>query len=289
MHTSCQHTLKKSIQFKGLGVHSGQPSTITIHPANANTGIVFVNASSPQQTMHVGHVTPEAAMHATVIKANGWLLSTVEHLLAALYIMDVDNATIVVQGQEIPILDGSALPFVQGILDVGLEQQADLRTLLTPRAFVSLADQAGRMIEITPAQKTSGDVDHVLHLNYSADFKHPLVGDQTMSGAITKDFFVKEVAPARTFGFLDQLPFLRQHNLAKGTSLGNTVVIGQELINDMRLPNECIRHKVLDLIGDLSLLGKRLIGTVKAHHTSHNFNRLVIEHYLKNPEQWELI
>lgn len=281
-----QQTLKNELFFQGLGVHTGAPSSIKLVPAAPGKGITFINAQSPDQIICVGSVIPDPAMHATVIRSGSFVLSTIEHLMAALLLMEVDNVDIIVQGSEIPILDGSALPFVQGILEVGVCGQDAPKQWITPKHKLEFKDDKGRFIHIEPLRQ----VKPTIFVDYNADFKHPLNGRATMKGCVTQDFFVKEVAPARTFGFLEQLPFLRHHQLAQGTSLGNSVVIGDgELLNDMRLPDECVRHKFLDLIGDLSLLGKLLVGNVTAHKTSHNFNRLVIEHYIKNPEQWLVI
>ena len=276
-----QKTLKNSITFSGIGVHSGRKSVLTIHPAAPDAGYIFMRASNQADQFRVGIIVPEAAMHATVYRHNGWMVSTVEHVMAALYALGVSNAIIELDGNEVPILDGSALLFVQAIQADGLVMQDAPKKYLTPREQLTLQDAGGRSLTIDPA----GD-DYQLHVNYSGDFNHPLVGELSFQGTITESFFAEQLAPARTFGFLEQLPLLRKHNLALGSSLGNTVVIGDEAMNDMRLPNECIRHKVLDLIGDLSLLGMPLIGTVRAHKTSHNFNRLVIEHFVQHPELW---
>lgn len=280
-----QQTLKQKIVFSGIGVHSGNFAAITIWPAEQDSGVIFCNAMDPLQKIKVGNVIPEAAMHATVIKQSGWFVSTIEHLVAALSILGVDNAIIEVTGNEIPILDGSAMVFVQGILDVGLAEQCASRRFITPREEISFADQAGRAITIVPA---CGQTDS-LDIEYAAEFNHPLAGSPQLQAVVTSDFFIKHIAPARTWGFLEQLPYLRQHNLARGSSLSNSVVIGQEMIGEIRFPDECIRHKVLDLIGDLSLLGAPLIGKIAACKAGHNFNRLVIEHYIQNPDLWALV
>jgi len=277
-----QKTLKRQIKFSGIGVHSGMPSTVTLWPTEANAGIVFQNAANPNQRLKIGQVVPEQAMHATVLKTEGWFVSTIEHLMAALRMLDVDNVLIELQGHEIPILDGSALPFVQGLLDVGFQEQGEPTQYMTPCETLHCADGKGRRINIEPSVNT-------LSISYTAKFDHPLAGGTEFSGDMTKDFFIEQIAPARTFGFLEQLPFLRQHKLAQGSSLSNTIVIGEELLNDLRFPDECIRHKVLDLCGDLGLLPHRLIGTVTAANTSHNFNRLVTEHFCQHPTSWRIL
>ena len=235
---------------------------------------------------------PEVALHATVVRADGWAISTIEHVMAALWMMGVDNAVVEFDGNEVPILDGSALPFVQAIQDTGFAVSHQKRRFLMPKAVLTLTDAKGRSIVITPLPSvletgvvTAALADQLI-IDYTADFNHPLAGKPHLQAVVTTEFFVKELAPARTFGFLEQLPFLRQHNLAQGTSLGNTVVIGQEVLNDLRFADEPVRHKVLDLLGDVSLLGHRLIGSITACKTSHSFNRMVVEHFVQNPDQW---
>ena len=163
-------------------------------------------------------------------------------------------------------------------------EQAAPRSFLTPKQMLTFADGTGREIAIERSDART------LSINYTADFAHPLAGATMFTAAVvTQNFFAKELAPARTFGFLEQLPVLRQHGLARGSTLSNTVVIGDEVLNDRRFADECVRHKVLDLIGDLALLGRPLAGTIQASKTGHNFNRLVVEHYLTHPDQWLLI
>ena len=275
-----QKTVKNVVKFAGIGVHTGVVSYVEVHPAPVDYGLVFVNEQKPELFFKVGTVVPEAAMHATVFNFRGWVVSTVEHLMAALYALGITNAQIHVRGSEIPILDGSAFIFAQEVKASGIEDQGVLQMCLRPKAAIKLHDEQGRFIVLDPTDSEDLEVD------YSGDFKHPLVGAQAMQGIVSEDFFMHQVAPARTFGFLAQLPLLRKHQLALGSSLGNTVVIGDEMMNEMRLPDECIRHKVLDLIGDLSLLGMPLVAHVTAHKTSHQFNRLVVQHRLNNPELW---
>lgn len=279
-----QKTLLKELVFSGIGVHSGSPSTIILKPVDqADYGIKFWHTQISGEPLVIGSIIPEVAMHATVIRGKKWGLSTIEHLMAALYILGVDNLDIEVDSFEIPILDGSALPFVQGIEVVGMKNLNQPKRSITPYQMLRFEDNQGRYLEIMPDES-------MLFVDYSAEFNHPLAGKDMLSGEVTVDFFMKQIAPARTFGFVDQLPFLRRHGLAQGSSLGNTVVLGDEgFMNEMRLSDEFVRHKFLDLIGDLSLLGKSLRGRVRAHKTGHSFNRLVIQHYLEHPEQWEII
>ncbi|MFH1831359.1 MAG: UDP-3-O-acyl-N-acetylglucosamine deacetylase [bacterium] len=281
-----QKTIKKNIMLFGIGVHSGKATAIVLRAASVDHGIVFYNAQFPDEPIHVGRIIPEKTMHATVVRQKSWVLSTTEHLLAALIMLGVDNVAIDVQGAEIPIGDGSALPFVQEILDCGFEDQIGAKKYLTPKKELIFNDDQGRKISVSSACNN----DKNLYIDYESDFTHPLVGKNFFSACVTHDCFIQEIAPARTFGFLDQLPFMKKHGLAQGSSLGNTVVIGEhEFINDPRFPDECIRHKVLDLIGDLGLLGHALAGHVKASKTGHNFNRCVVEHFIQNPHDWDVI
>lgn len=282
-----QTTLIKPAIFTGIGVHCGKPATVTVLPAAAGAGLSFINRSFPDQPMLLGTVVPEVAMHATVLKCGKWGISTVEHLVAAIALLGIDNAVIEIDGYEVPILDGSALPFVQGLLEAGIVELEAPKHYLMPHETIRLADEQGRWIELSPLVDLQVKK---LEIEYVAEFKHPLVGSLEFKGAVTTDSFIRDIAPARTFGFLSQLPYLRAHNLAQGSSLGNTLVIDDEqLMNEPRFEDECVRHKVLDLLGDLALLGKNLVGTVKAFKTSHSFNRLVIKHFIEHSDKWTLV
>ena len=287
-----QRTLKKEIIFSGIGVHLGLPSNIILKPSPCNSGIIFVNPKFLEEKLEIGKIIPEEAIHASVIKSSNWMVSTVEHLMAVISAFYIDNLIVEVSGIEIPIFDGSALNFVDGIKRVGCEQQDDEKYFLTPKQELNLNGTEGRMIQILPAQfcKNSRLYDKNLYFDYMADFEHSLIGKSKLNGKMSTEFFLEHIAPARTFGFLEQLPFLRRHGLAKGTTLGNTVVIGEEeFLNDRRFEDEFVRHKFLDLLGDLALLGKNLAGSIKAQKTGHNFNRLVVQHYINNPDMWKLI
>lgn len=284
-----QKTLSKVVTFCGIGVHSGLPVNLTLNPAPAQHGIIFVNPKLPSEPFKIGCTIPEVAMQATVLKQKSWVLSTVEHLLAAIVTVGLDNVLIEIDGFEIPILDGSALPFVQSILDAGLQEQPAEKKYVTPKHKLLFADEkTGRSIEVYPAvQLQNGQYNYALTIEYLAQFDHKLIGAEHFSCLLTQKFFTKEIAPARTFGFLEQLSHVRKHGLAKGASLGNTVVLSNEgFLNEPRFENECIRHKVLDLVGDLGLLGHQIIGTVKACKTGHNFNREVTVSYICHPEDW---
>jgi len=279
-----QRTLKGEVVFEGIGVHSGEISRLVLKPSDANQGIIISRAGAPQCRIEVGKVIPEEAMYATVIRQNGWKFSTIEHVMAAIGMLNIDNVIIELKGGEFPILDGSSLPFAEKIMKIGMTELDAQKEYITPRETVIFTDEKGdRRIEIEPAEDTN------LYIDYEATFDSPVLGSSSMKCLVSEDTFLKEIAPARTFGFLKQLPFMQKHGLAKGASLENTIVIGESgFINKRRFDDECVRHKVLDLLGDLTLLGKRLAGKVKARKTGHAFNRLIIEHFINNQNAWRV-
>ena len=274
-----QKTIQAPITIQGIGVHAGTVSTMVLYPAPEHTGIVFINANNPAQRIRIGDVVPEPAMHATVLKTDGWAVSTVEHLMAALWVFGITNLEMVITGTEVPILDGSALLFCHEIRQVGVVTQGVPAVIIMPKHEIIIADEKGRKLVVSPAPEG-------LSVAYAADFRSPLTGKGALDITLTEQAFEQEIAPARTFGFLDQLPLLRQYNLARGTSLGNTLVLGDDLVNPMRLSDECVRHKMLDLIGDMGLLGVGLQAHVAATKTGHDFNRLLVKQYKEHPEDW---
>ena len=281
-----QRTIKREIAFSGIGVHLGCKSTITLAPAPADHGIIIYHTHFPKQRIRIGCVIPEEAMHATVIRQGTIVISTIEHVMAALHALQIDNVEIAVDAHEFPILDGSALPFMQALEAEWVEISSAPKHYITPKDQLIFENQDGRMLCVTPA---SSD-DFRLFVSYEAIFAQQLIGTQFIAGELTQNFFTQEVAPARTFGFLEQLPFLRSHGLAQGTSLGNTGVIGPDgYMNELRFVDEFVRHKYLDLIGDLFLTGYQLIGKVEARKTGHNFNRMIVKHIIENPDQWVII
>lgn len=283
-----QSTLSGTVRFEGIGVHNGKNGVLTLKPSAINSGIILLNSKDPSKIIEVGKVIPIDTQYATVLNnGNGWTISTIEHLMAAIGGLEIDNVIIEVEGTEFPIMDGSSLPFVKEIIKVGTIEQNANKHYITPREVLSFKDEKhSRTLDIIPAK----DNDNNLYLEFEADFDHPHIPSSSMQCCLSKEIFLREIAPARTFGVLEQLPFLKQHGLAKGASLDNTVVVTKDgFVNKQRFSDECVRHKILDLLGDLTLLGKKLVGTIKAKRTGHSFNRKVIEHYIISPEKWVII
>lgn len=281
-----QSTIKKTLFFEGIGVHSGAYCSVRLNPQSVNTGILFVNNDFPGEFIKVGTAVPESSAHATVLKASSFRVSTVEHLMAALGFAGVDNVLIEVAGGEVPILDGSALPFVLGILHTGLVEQGEGTGYLRPKSRIEITDAQGRFIHVEPLDE-SDDFGPQLSLSYSAELYKANNTVKCDVGYVSSDFFGMGIIPARTFGSIEQLPFLRSHSLAQGAFLGNTLVFSSErVINGGRYDDEWLRHKMLDFLGDLMLLGRPLSAKVTAHKTGHSFNRMLIEHFYNHPEMW---
>jgi len=240
-----QHTLKREFQLAGVGLHTGCSSRITVSPAPANAGISFVLSDGSRIA-----ASPEA-VHSTVrcttLGSRTAEVNTVEHLLAAMLGMNVDNAVIAVEGEEIPIMDGSALPFAQAVAGAGLVAQRTQRRELNVRSPYWLRD-GDKLLVVVPADQ--------FKINFFVAFPEP-VGNQFLeTPPITPEYFLEHIAPNRTFGFRTEVEKLHSQNLALGGSLENAVVIDKEgYMGPLRFPDEIVRHKVLDLIGDFALMG----------------------------------
>ncbi len=286
-----EQTLKKEVVLKGIGVHSGKPSSVSISPLPAGSGIVIEDAFDKNRFLKIGKVVPLEQSHATVLRKKDFVVSTIEHLLAALRGMGIDNAKIKISGSEIPILDGSAWNFSYAFREAGLVKQSVKIEYLTPAfPLVFTEESEGRYLKLLPADKKEDTYSTDLIIKYTFQLPHFLLGKRKMNFTLVSgdtDDFENQIAPARTFGFLSFLPKLKKLGLANGVTLANTVVIGgNSFLNDLRFDDEFVRHKVLDLIGDLALVGKRLVGTVIGQNCGHNFNRLVVKRFLENPDSW---
>jgi len=258
-----QHTIRKAVSLEGVGLHSGKMVRVTLSPGPADSGIVFRVAEHGDPIP----AAPESVVdshYATTVGRNGVRIQTIEHLMAAAAGLGVDNLDVRVDGAELPAADGSAKPFVQAMLTAGrAPQSARQRPIRIPHPIG--AGNGGRWIQILPAD--------TFRISYTLDNDHPAIGTQVLSWTPTEESFVAEYAPARTYGFLKDLGFLRKSGRALGGSLDNTIVIGKSAtLNGLRYRDEFVRHKVLDLIGDLALLGRRITGHVIARNAGHALN-----------------
>lgn len=286
MKIELQRTIREEIEFSGIGIHTGATARVRILPSGADTGIRFVRkdvAGSRPIKASTANVT--STNHATTIGLNGSSVSTVEHLLAVFYGMGIDNALVEVYGTEIPVMDGSASHFI-GLLDeAGVKELGTQKKFLVVKKPVRVADD-DKFIEFLPS-RTPG-----LFIDFSIDFTHPLLERQSFSMSLNTETFKKELAHARTFAFLKDVELMRENGLARGGSLDNAVVIGEsEILNQdgLRYHDEFVRHKVLDLIGDIALLGTTIIGRITAHRSGHSLNHRLAKKLLSSPDSWELV
>ena len=259
-----QRTIKNEVSFEGIGLHTGKHARVTLKPASRDAGITFIRTDKPAVIKaHVGSVIDTA--FATTLGHNGVKIKTVEHVLAALAGLGIDNLLIEVNGPEMPILDGSSTELISIILRAGIAKQGKKRPYLRiNRPFVF--EDGHAKIAVFPY---SGS-----RITYSIFFHHHGIGEQRMSIDITEENFVREIAPARTFGFLKDIEMLERMGLAGGGRLHNFILVDDERVvnTELRFSDEFARHKVLDLIGDLYLLNRPVRGKVTAHLTGHTEN-----------------
>ena len=258
-----QTSLKTSVSIDGLGLHSGQPVQARFHPAPADTGLVFVRIDRGGLRIPAALASAGTFDHATTLCVDGTSIGTVEHLLSAAAGEGLDNCIIELDGPEVPILDGSALPFVRLFHAAGFERQdAPVRPLAIPREV--MLEKGDKTIRYVP----DGDD---LTITYEIEFAHPYVGKQSLTWRVRSEDYAGRIAPARTFGFLAEVEELRARGLARGGSLQNCVVLDDAgiLSGPLRFRDEFVRHKVLDLLGDLALLGRPLAGRIHARKAGH--------------------
>jgi len=279
-----QCTLTRPVTISGIGLHSGQNINMTLRPAEAGTGIVF-HRSEGERIVSIEAISRNVVdtKLATVIGKSGLSVSTIEHLMAALTATGIDNLNIDIDGPEVPIMDGSATHFISAIEQVGIQLLPQSRKYLTIRKPVTVIDGEKR-VSLIPSR--------FFRISFDIAFDHPCISLQHKSYKISSDTFQRDIAPARTFGFLQEVEYLKANGLARGGSLDNAVVIGEkEVLNPegLRFQDEFVRHKILDAIGDFSLLGYPLLGHIKAYKAGHDINHQTVEHLLAHPETWKLV
>jgi len=257
---------------------------MTIRPAGVDEGIVFIRKDLPSgYRIQADYNNVADTTLATTIGTNGASVSTVEHLLSAFSGMGVDNALVEVDAPEVPIMDGSAQPFVEMLKGVGTQTQGKYKKLLVVRREVSVSDAAGTAMFL-PAPE--------FKITYKIDFRHPVIGQQSYSMTMTDESYEQEICSARTFGFLRDVEYLQARGLALGGSLGNAVVLDDERVinkEGLRSPDEFVKHKILDAIGDLALLGMPIIGHFVAYKSGHKLNNLLLKELMSREENREII
>ncbi|MFY9686646.1 MAG: UDP-3-O-acyl-N-acetylglucosamine deacetylase [Pseudolabrys sp.] len=283
-----QTTLRHPIAVSGIGVHSGLPVTLTLHPADDDAGIVFQRIAadgSIEREIRADVRAVTATEFATVLgDASGPLCSTAEHLLAALRGLYVDNVVVEIDGPEVPIMDGSAAAFVDAIDQAGLTARALPRRYIEVIKPVSVTKDGARG-ELRP-------YEHGFRVEAEIDFDHPLIGQQALALDIEPDTFRREIARARTFGFMRDVSKLWSAGYALGASFENTLVVSEDRVlnpEGLRFADEFVRHKVLDAIGDLALAGQPLLAVYKTVRGGHKLNHAVLSALMSDPSAWRVV
>lgn len=282
-----QRTVKQIVTVTGVGLHSGEKVNLTIKPAAINSGITLVRTDlSPNVTIAAdADLVKETTLCTALVNELGVKVSTIEHLFSALAGLGIDNAIIEVDAPEIPIMDGSASPFVYLLQSVGIESQSAPKKYLKITKPIRVED-GDKWAEFHPYQG--------FKLDFSIDFEHPVISKslQRMQMDFSSDTFIKEISKARTFGFMRDIEYLRANNLALGGSMENAVVLDEFKVlnpNGLRDDNEFIKHKILDAFGDLYLAGYAILGEFKAYKTGHALNNQLVRALLSQQEAWELV
>ena len=277
-----QTTLAQNVALSGTGVHSGKRTNITIKPARENHGIKFRRVDLPgtQDIQALFKLVVDTSL-ATVLGTNGAIVSTIEHLMASFAGLDIDNALVEVDDYEMPIMDGSAMDFTRALTAAGTIEQDAPKHFIIVKKTIQVQDQ-DKSVMVLP--------EPCFKITCSIDFTHPLIGKQKITYDRAKNNFEQEVSRARTFGFIKDLELLRKFSLGKGGSLDNAIVIDKDrILNEegLRYPDEFVRHKLLDSLGDFSLLGMPIQGHIITHKSGHTLNHLFIKTFLENKDCWE--
>ncbi|MEB3703156.1 UDP-3-O-[3-hydroxymyristoyl] N-acetylglucosamine deacetylase [Candidatus Bealeia paramacronuclearis] len=279
-----EKTLNKVCEIKGIGVHSGVDATLTIFPAPEGHGIIFVRSDLNDSEIKASHSSVVDTRFCTTIGNNeGATVSTIEHLMAAFSALGIDNARVEIDGPELPIMDGSAAPFIAGILKAGVKDLISSRKMIRVLRTVT-AEENGRTISISPSSN--------FEVTLSFDFGGRLsASPQCFHYCAEETSFEKEISFARTFGLLEDAQKMWAAGLSKGASLENTLVFDQgQVMNEegLRYEDECVRHKILDVIGDLHLAGGKLLGHVKADSTGHGLNHKLLLALFSDPQNYRI-
>jgi UDP-3-O-[3-hydroxymyristoyl] N-acetylglucosamine deacetylase len=278
-----QHTIAQSISTEGIGLHTGVQVHLRLLPAPSDTGTVFKRTDLNGFVIEAKARNVARVSYATSLMKKGVLISTTEHLLSALAAAQADNVIVEIDNLELPIMDGSALPFLRIIQQAGLRRQRARRNYVKILKPVEVVE-GGKRIAVLPAER--------FHITYRIAFDHPLIGEQEFSFDPERSSYEEEIAPARTFGFFEEVEMLRKSGLVRGGSLENAVVLTRDGVMNpegVRFPDEFCRHKVLDLVGDLALFGYPLVGHVIAHRAGHAMHFALVDRLLREKSAWKLV
>jgi UDP-3-O-[3-hydroxymyristoyl] N-acetylglucosamine deacetylase len=277
-----QRTINKSVEIVGVGLHKGVPVKMTLEPLEPNSGIIFYRSDINITIPLIPQNVVDTKM-ATVIGKDGVVISTIEHLLSAIYSYGIDNLRIVLDNDEIPILDGSSSGFCMLLDEIGIKEQDEVKKAIMIKKDVEIKVD-DKFVRLKPS-------NHIIY-DFSILFDHPTIGEQKYKFDYSIDEYKENISRARTFGFLHEVQYLQSIGLAQGGSLENAIVLDeQKVINPdgLRYDNEFVRHKILDAIGDMALLGYTMIGEYQAHAGSHHLNHLLTKKLLEDPANYEII
>ncbi len=277
-----QRTIKKSVEIIGIGLHKGVPVNMRLEPLDCDMGIVFYRSDEAVSIPLTPDYVIDTKM-ATVIGKNNVVISTIEHLLSAIYAYGIDNLRIVLDNDEIPILDGSSSGFCMLLDEVGIKEQEKSKKALLIKKKVSI-EVDNKKVSLSPS-------NHIVY-DFSIDFDHPIIGQQNFKFDYSIQEYKENISRARTFGFLHEVQYLRSIGLALGGSLDNAIVLDdQKILNPdgLRYDDEFVRHKILDAIGDMALLGYTVIGTYNAYASSHHLNHLLTKKLLEDKANYEIV
>jgi len=279
-----QRTISEPVSCKGIGLHSGALVNLTLWPAPANHGIVFVRTDKPGSAPipALSEYVVDTSL-ATTLGMDGVKVGTVEHLLSALAGLGIDNVRVEVDGPEVPVMDGSAAHFVEMVTSAGVRELEEKRIYLVIKKAVTVVD-GDKEASLVPARRFG--------VSCTIDFQHPLISSQSFEVDLSNGRFSGEISPARTFGFLRDVEKLKKLGLARGGSLDNAIVVDESSIlnpDGLRFPDEFVRHKILDAIGDVSLFGRPIIGHLKVFKTGHALNHKLVQKVLADPSCYELV
>ncbi len=270
-----QRTIKKNIEFKGIGLHTGCNSTVNLIPAPPDTGIIFRRTDLNGFCIEASWENVEKVFYATSLMKKGVYISTVEHLLSALYALKIDNLYIDIDEMEVPILDGSSLPFVEKIMEVGILRQKKKAEYFCVNSEIEVKED-DKWVKAIPFEG--------FKISYEIDFPHPAIGNQFFSSEIDEKTYREEISWSKTFGFLKDIEFLKKNGLIRGGNMENAIVLSENSIinrEKLRDSSNFVKHKVLDFIGDLSLLGKRVKGHFIAYKSGHKMHTLLVKEIIK--------
>ena len=280
-----QKTLLNELSFKGIGLHTGNNVSMKIFPAHEDTGVVFRRKIGKKIiSIKADYRNVKSTKLCTLLSdSNGNSVSTVEHILSALYALEIDNVIIELTSNEIPVYDGSAQEFVKQIKEVGFEEQESFKKYIKIKKNIEVKS-GNKYVRVCPFDNTL--------ISTEINYDHKLIGKQSISIMLTPQIYESQICNARTFGFLKDVKNLRKNGLALGGSLDNAIVLDENNVlnkSGLRFSDEFVRHKLLDFIGDISLSGYRMLGSFFSSHPGHEINNQLLRKIFQTPNNWELI